>query len=83
MKGRLDIGRKLLKLEGLAQGFFQNWGNGSSFEGCRDSSSGERGVNDSRNEEDQEGKAGFNKLCGEGIKLTSRWLGFPDEFCNF
>jgi len=40
-------------------------------------------MDDSRDEGNQGGKAGFNKLCGNGIKLTGRGLGFPDDFCNF
>lgn len=40
-------------------------------------------MDDSIDEGNQGGKAGFYKLCGNGIKLTGGRLGFPDEFCNF
>ena len=75
MKGRLEIGQKLLKLERSAPVFFQNWGDGSSFEGCRDSSSGERGVDDGRNEGDQRREGGFNKFCGDGGSVD-KWMAF-------
>lgn len=66
MKGRLEIGWKLFKLDRLVDFFFffQTWGNGSSSEGCRDRFSVERRVNNGRNEGDQRREAGLNKLSG-------------------
>lgn len=68
---------------GVSTRFFQNGGDGSSFEGCRNSLSGERGVDDGRDEGDQRREAGFDQLCGERVQLTDEWLGFPDEFSDF
>ena len=60
MNGRLEIGRKLLKLEGSAPGFFRIRCDSRGFEGCRESSSGERGVDDGGNEGSQRRETGFN-----------------------
>ena len=72
---------EVVEVKGVSTRFFHNWGNGSSFERCRDSSSGEGGVDDSGDEGDQRGEAGFDKLGR--VQLTGGWFGFPDELCDF
>ena len=59
-EGSIGDRRGVVEVGGVGARFFQNWGNGSSFERCRDNSSGERGVDDGKDEGYQRGEAGFN-----------------------
>lgn len=61
MNGRLEIGRRLLKLDGSAPGFFNYRRYCSGFETDRNSSRKEGGSNDGSNEGNQQGEADFNK----------------------
>lgn len=61
MNGRLEIGRRLLKLDGCAPGFFKYRSYCSGFETGRDSSRKEGGSDDGSNEGNQQEEAGFNK----------------------
>ena len=57
---KLDHGNKSLNPPLVGTRFFQYWCNSRGFEGCRESSSGERGVDDGRDEGGQRREAGFN-----------------------
>ena len=81
MKGRLKIGRKLLKLEGSAPGSFSIGVMAAVLKVVE--TVPVVMTDDGRNEGGQRREAGFNKLCGEGVQFTSGWFGFQEEFCDF